>query len=498
MRISGWSCVAFLSALSGLPSAHAQSLPGSASATSLTTPQQATTPPCPGFTVTTQGLSGAGGAIADASTTNFVINVSGAQPYVWDLDVTTFITHTACWDLDIRLISPAGTSVALTTDNGGSNDDVFNGTLWDDSVIAVPVTDFGFSNGVTATPVSPEGSFTRFRGENPNGAWTLAITDDVANEVGSLASWRLDMFSVPSMPGTFPLTFAKQAGLTLTDNTTVSDSLPISNIGTSIAKVALYVEVLHTSSGDLDINLTSPQGVPVPITSDNGSFNDNCFNGTWFDEDAPTVLTDATFSNNVVMVLAQAEGALDSLVGQNPNGTWTIDVTDDANTNTGTFVRWQLKIWTCGACSGSVTNYCTAGTSSSGCVPALSVSGAPSTTSSSGFVVTCNNLEAQRSSMLFYGTSGRVAWPWTNTGSSSFMCVKSPVQRTPAASSGGTSGQCDGQYSIDLNQFWSTHPSALGQPLTALATFQAQAWYRDPPAPKGTHSSNAIEFFLCP
>lgn len=46
----------------------------------------------------------------------------------------------------------------------------------------------------------------------------------------------------------------------------------------------------------------------------------------------------------------------------------------------------------------------------------------------------------------------------------------------------GTSGQCDGQYSIDLNQFWSTHPSALGQPLTALATFQAQAWYRDPPS----------------
>ena len=35
-------------------------------------------------------------------------------------------------DLDITLTSPAGTVVTLTTDNGGTADDVFNGTLWDD------------------------------------------------------------------------------------------------------------------------------------------------------------------------------------------------------------------------------------------------------------------------------------------------------------------------------------------------------------------------------
>lgn len=334
-----------------------------------------------------------------------MINVSGAQPYVWDLDVTTFITHTACWDLDIRLISPAGTSVALTTDNGGSNDDVFNGTLWDDSVIAVPVTDFGFSNGVTATPVSPEGSFTRFRGDNPNGAWTLAITDDVANEVGSLASWRLDMFSVPSMPGTFPLTFAKQAGLTLTDNTTVSDSLPISNIGTSIAKVALYVEVLHTSSGDLD-NLTSPQGVPVPITSDNGSFNDNCFNGTWFDEDG----ADGAHGRDLLQQrrdgLGPSRGPAPRQPGR-PESQRHLDHRrhrrcQHQHRHVGALAAEDLDLRSVLRIGHQLLHR---GDLELGLRAGPSVSGAPSTTSSSGFVVTCNNLEGlkTRSSMLFYG-----------------------------------------------------------------------------------------------
>jgi hypothetical protein len=35
-------------------------------------------------------------------------------------------------------------------------------------------------------------------------------------------------------------------------------------------------------------------------------------------------------------------------------------------------------------------------------------------------------------------------------------------------------------------------------PLYPAEVFQVQAWYRDPPAPKGTHTTDAIEFYLCP
>ena len=71
------------------------------------------------------------------STTTSTIDVSGVDSYLWDLDVSTFITHTFPADLDMTITSPTGTVVTLTSDNGGGNDDVFNGTVWDLSLIHI-------------------------------------------------------------------------------------------------------------------------------------------------------------------------------------------------------------------------------------------------------------------------------------------------------------------------------------------------------------------------
>ena len=67
--------------------------------------------------------------------------VSGAGPCLFDVDVTTFISHTFAADLDVTITSPAGTVVTLTTDDGARNDDVFNGTVWDDDASNDTVTD---------------------------------------------------------------------------------------------------------------------------------------------------------------------------------------------------------------------------------------------------------------------------------------------------------------------------------------------------------------------
>src|SRR5690606_19917535 len=61
------------------------------------------------------------------------ITVAGAGNIIVDLNVITNITHTFPGDLDMVLISPAGTIVTLSTDNGSSFDNVYDGTLWDDS-----------------------------------------------------------------------------------------------------------------------------------------------------------------------------------------------------------------------------------------------------------------------------------------------------------------------------------------------------------------------------
>ena len=118
------------------------------------------------------------------------ITVSGADPYLWDLNLQTSLQHTFSADLDITIQSPAGTTVTLTTDNGAGTDNVFDGTLWDDSAND-PATDHLYTNMVTASPLSPEEPLAAFIGEDPNGNWVLTITDDLAGDGGSLNSWSL-------------------------------------------------------------------------------------------------------------------------------------------------------------------------------------------------------------------------------------------------------------------------------------------------------------------
>ncbi|HEX5090548.1 MAG TPA: proprotein convertase P-domain-containing protein, partial [Nocardioides sp.] len=60
------------------------------------------------------------------------VSVAGAGKYLTDVDVVTELLHTFAADLDVTLTSPAGTVVTMTTDNGAGNDNVFDGTRWDD------------------------------------------------------------------------------------------------------------------------------------------------------------------------------------------------------------------------------------------------------------------------------------------------------------------------------------------------------------------------------
>ena len=142
------------------------------------------------------------------------------------------------------------------------------------------------------------------------------------------------------------------------------------------------------------------------------------------------------------------------------------------------------------------TNYCTVGTSSAGCAAAISASGTPSASASSGFQVRVDQVEGQKTGLIFYGTAGRTALAW-GTGSS-FLCIKAPTQRTPAHSSAGSAGACDGSLLLDWNAFRAANPGALGQPFAFGDTVQVQGWFRDPPSAKHTHMSDALEFIVCP
>jgi Tol biopolymer transport system component len=142
--------------------------------------------------------------------------------------------------------------------------------------------------------------------------------------------------------------------------------------------------------------------------------------------------------------------------------------------------------------------YCTAGTTTHGCVPSISYSGTPSASAGSGFSITVSSVEGQKQGILFYGINqtGFTAHPWGT--SSSFLCVKSPTQRTHSQLSGGTFNGCDGVLSIDWNAYIAANPGALGNPVTPGLSVFAQGWFRDPMSPKTTMLSDALAFVVAP
>jgi len=140
--------------------------------------------------------------------------------------------------------------------------------------------------------------------------------------------------------------------------------------------------------------------------------------------------------------------------------------------------------------------YCTGGTTSNGCNATMTAIGTPSASATSDYTLLVSNVEGQKQGLIFYGSTGRAAAAW-GTGTS-FLCVKAPTQRIAAQNTGGAAGSCNGELVVDWNAFMANAPAALGNPRSAGQVYQAQGWFRDPPAPKTTHLSNALEFTLQP
>jgi hypothetical protein len=143
----------------------------------------------------------------------------------------------------------------------------------------------------------------------------------------------------------------------------------------------------------------------------------------------------------------------------------------------------------------AATGYCTAGTSASGCQAVLGGTGVASAAAGAGFVLTASAVEGAKDGLFFFGANGRQANPWGN--GTSFQCVVPPVQRAGLLTGSGTSGLCDGQFSQDLNAYWTAKPAANPG---AGATVQAQLWYRDPLSTSNqtTSLSDAVEFPVAP
>ena len=139
----------------------------------------------------------------------------------------------------------------------------------------------------------------------------------------------------------------------IVDHTTVTTTV---DIPTDSPLVGGYVvmAIEHTWSGDVTLDLTAPSGEVLNLKPDNaGGSADLTANGVYYFYDgAPTNASDMTDDGFGVVDgfdFAPNDGSLSfadfaSSVA-NPNGDWTLSITDDATGDQGTLFAWGLELW---------------------------------------------------------------------------------------------------------------------------------------------------------
>ena len=255
-------------------------------------------------------------------------------------------------------------------------DNVLAGTRWDDQANPGGTLPYATNNGLAsdhnyaaftlASPLAPVEPLGAFRGENPNGTWTLTLSDRFDKNGGSLDDWQLTIATIAALPaatvtsGNNPTVTPLPLGVT----TTVTFPIVISGAGPFVLGVEVTTFARSNNSADFDITLTSPAGTVVTLTSDNGVIWDNVFDGTvWRDNANPGgtvpyagtgsvgnnqgLAQDHFYVNLTVATPLAPEEALSAFLGEEPNGTWTLTVRDDrADAGMGTFNGWSLSVAT--------------------------------------------------------------------------------------------------------------------------------------------------------
>ncbi|WP_231372692.1 thrombospondin type 3 repeat-containing protein [Aureivirga sp. CE67] len=110
---------------------------------------------------------------------------------ITDVNVTINITHSHTGDLDISLEAPNGTTIDLTSDNGGGGDN-FSNTVFDDAAENL-ITE---GSAPFSGSYKPEQSLSTFNNLNSIGSWKLIVKDDANGDTGTLHSWSIAICGV--------------------------------------------------------------------------------------------------------------------------------------------------------------------------------------------------------------------------------------------------------------------------------------------------------------
>ncbi|MGB3201377.1 MAG: proprotein convertase P-domain-containing protein [Nodosilinea sp.] len=122
--------------------------------------------------------------------------------------------------------------------------------------------------------------------------------------------------------------------------TAVASSIDVANISGSLQRISVTIHLVHTYTSDLSISLTAPGGESVRLVGNAGGSGDNFFETT-FDDGAGVSIREgiAPFQGTF-----RPQQPLATLLNGNPNGTWTLQIQDQAFMDGGVLNRWSLDL----------------------------------------------------------------------------------------------------------------------------------------------------------
>lgn len=121
----------------------------------------------------------------NSSGINSIINISDIIE-ISEVKITLNITHSYIGDLKITLKNPAGEEITLVqnSDQNGSN---YTGTTFDDAATLTLLQGAAPYNGT----YKPKDAFSVYNATKSQGDWTLNISDNEADDEGSLLNWKI-------------------------------------------------------------------------------------------------------------------------------------------------------------------------------------------------------------------------------------------------------------------------------------------------------------------
>jgi len=152
--------------------------------------------------------------------------------------------------------------------------------------------------------------------------WSTGVQTGVVVNEGAVTA-RIDF----TLTETTTYEYCDSPALPIPDSTPagVSDYLTFPD-DVDISEVEIYVDITHTYTGDLIVEVISPEGTSVTLSNRFGGSADNIVG--WF----PSELA------------VGGPGSLDDLIGENAMGEWELHISDNAGSDLGTLNTWCVRV----------------------------------------------------------------------------------------------------------------------------------------------------------